>query len=150
MLVNRANTSGRSMTQEIEMLIDKAVLVEDLVTIGLLLLPDEAISGGNLVEYIRRQIEWSSRTFGPGPRTAGLLAHIRSELTEIEDDPADVTEWIDVIILAIDGAWRAGHSPEAIVAALHAKQAKNEARKWPDWRTGDPNEPIEHNRDGEQ
>jgi hypothetical protein len=77
--------------------------------------------GSNLVEYIGRQIEWSSRTFGPGPRTAGLLAHIRSELNEIEAEPADVTEWIDVIILAIDGAWRAGHSPEAIVVALHVK-----------------------------
>lgn len=101
---------------------------------------------GDFVEHIKRQREWSLHTFGPGARTAGLLAHIRKELTEIESAPDDVTEWIDVVILAIDGAWRAGHSPETIAAALADKQARNEARKWPDWRTADPNRPIEHDR----
>lgn len=33
-----------------------------------------------------------------------------------------------------------------IVAALVAKQTKNEGRKWPDWRTQDPNKAIEHDR----
>lgn len=99
-----------------------------------------------LLDHIRRQREWSQRTFGPGPRTAGVLAHIRKELAEIEENPGDVSEWADLIILAIDGAWRAGHSPEAIAAAIPAKQTINEGRKWPDWRTADPNGPIEHER----
>ena len=100
----------------------------------------------DLVALIRRQREFSLRTFGPGPRTAGVLAHIRKELDEVEANPGDVSEWADLIILAIDGAWRAGHSPEAIAAAVPSKISVNEERDWPDWRTADPNSPIEHKR----
>jgi hypothetical protein len=65
---------------------------------------------------------------------------------EIEADPGDLKEWIDVTILALDGAWRSGASPAEIVAAIVAKQTKNEGRVWPDWRTADPNKAIEHDR----
>ena len=92
--------------------------------------------------HIRRQQEWSRRTFGPGPRTGGLIEHIREELEEIEAAPLDLTEWADVVMLALDGAWRAGHSPEAIIAAVHAKQERNERRTWPDWRLGSPDHKI--------
>lgn len=96
--------------------------------------------------HLRNQREWSERTFGPGARTAGVIDHIRKELREIEADPLDVAEWIDVVILALDGAWRAGYSPDQIIGAIRAKQAKNEARAWPDWRTADPDKAIEHVR----
>ena len=98
--------------------------------------------------HLARQREWSGKTFGPGPRTQGVIDHIRKELGEIEADPSDIAEWIDVVILALDGAWRAGYSPDQIIAALAGKQAKNEARDWPDWRTSDPNKAIEHVRIG--
>lgn len=100
----------------------------------------------DLVHHLERQSGWSHQTFGPGPRTEGVLDHIRKELDEIEADPGDLAEWIDVVILAFDGAWRAGHSPAEIVVALEAKQTKNEGRVWPDWRTADPNKAIEHDR----
>lgn len=100
----------------------------------------------DLAAHIRRQRLWSVRTFGPGPRTEGVVAHIRKELAEIEAAPADLDEWVDVILLAIDGAWRAGHTPEAIAFGVAAKQARNEARDWPDWRAQDPRGPIEHIR----
>lgn len=99
----------------------------------------------DFIAHLRRQREWSARTFGPDLRM-GVLDHIRKELVEIEAAPTDLSEWIDVVILALDGAWRAGHSPEAIVAALVAKQAKNEGRTWPDWRGSDPSKAIEHDR----
>ena len=99
-----------------------------------------------LVRHLRRQSEWSERTFGPGARTAGVLDHIRKELREIEADPHDLNEWVDVIILACDGAWRAGYTPEQIAKAIEAKQAKNEGRAWPDWRTAAPDKAIEHVR----
>lgn len=101
----------------------------------------------DLIGHILRQREFSRRTFGPGTRTAGVIAHIRKELAEIESNPGDIFEWVDVILLAIDGAWRAGHSPEAIARAIIIKQERNEGRNWPDWRTADPNGPIEHERD---
>lgn len=109
--------------------------------------PEYAPTGGfDLVAHLHRQRAFSARTFGPGRRTEGVSDHIRKELGEIAKDPADLFEWIDVIMLGCDGAWRAGHEPEAIAAALGAKLAKNEARTWPDWRTADPNKAIEHDR----
>ena len=98
----------------------------------------------NLREHLLHQAEWSAKTFGPGERSAGIVDHIRKELLEIEADPYDLTEWIDVVILALDGAWRIGATPEQIIDALVAKQSKNEGRKWPDWRTAEAGKAIEH------
>lgn len=105
-----------------------------------------ARAGFDLIAHLRRQQEFSLRTFGPGVRTKGVVQHIRKELEEIEAQPDDVTEWIDVAILALDGAWRTGATSEQIAAALEAKQATNERRAWPDWRTRSADEAIEHDR----
>jgi hypothetical protein len=100
----------------------------------------------DLVDYISRQREWSRVTFGPGSRTEGIIEHIRKELTEVEASPYDVMEWVDLIILALDGAWRAGYEPEQILDALKRKQGINFIRKWPDWR-GNDGRAIEHIRE---
>lgn len=100
----------------------------------------------DLVAHLHRQISFSVQTFGPGERAAGISDHIRKELDEIAANPTDLTEWVDIVLLALDGAWRAGHSPEAIALAIGAKQAKNESRQWPDWRTAEPGKAIEHIR----
>lgn len=97
--------------------------------------------------HIERQRDFSLRTFGPGARTAGVLDHIRKELVEIEADPLDASEWADLIILAIDGAWRAGLLPAEIIHAVERKQLENEGRIWPDWRLFSQDEAIEHVRD---
>lgn len=96
--------------------------------------------------HLRRQRAWSEATFGPGARTKGVVDHIRKELLEIEAAPDDLGEWVDVVILALDGAWRSGANPEQIIAAIRGKQARNEARTWPDWRTMSPDQAIEHVR----
>ncbi len=100
----------------------------------------------DLVDHLHRQRRFSEKTFGPGARTDGVIDHIRKELREIRKAPADLDEWIDVVLLALDGAWRAGHPPEAIAAALAAKQARNESRSWPDWRDQPADKAIEHDR----
>lgn len=97
--------------------------------------------------HLERQRKWSRKTFGPGERTAGVLDHITKEMEEIRSAPDDVTEWADLLILAFDGAWRAGHEPQAVIDAIKAKQSRNESREWPDWRTSDPNKAIEHVRE---
>ncbi len=106
----------------------------------------EADATFDLRTHLQRQRDWSEKTFGPGPRTKGVIDHIRKELREIEADPSDVKEWIDVVILGLDGAWRAGYSPLEIIYALAAKQERNEARVWPDWRTMSGDKAIEHVR----
>lgn len=107
-------------------------------------------SSFDIAAILDAQIEWSRATFGPGARTAGVLDHIRKELREVEAKPGDVEEWVDLVILAMDGAWRsAGVTGEEFARALIAKHAKNRARRWPDWRTAPEGQAIEHVREGE-
>ena len=103
----------------------------------------------DFADHLQRQRAFSERTFGPGARAKGVVAHIRKELLEIEAAPDDLGEWIDVAILALDGAWRTGATPQQIIDALVAKQTKNEGRTWPDWRAMDPDGAIEHDRGAE-
>ncbi|OPL30756.1 hypothetical protein B5L72_09735 [Pseudomonas aeruginosa] len=103
-------------------------------------------TGFSFEQHLHRQRRFSERTFGPGSRAAGVVDHIRKELREIEEAPGDLAEWIDVVILALDGAWRTGATPAQIIDALVAKQTKNEARTWPDWRTAPADRAIEHDR----
>lgn len=102
-----------------------------------------------LIEFLDRQREFSLVTFGPGDatdRASGICDHIRKELDEILQDPMDLEEWIDVAILAFDGALRTGATSGHIVQALIAKQEKNETRAWPNWLTAEPGKAIEHVR----
>lgn len=104
----------------------------------------------DLSAHLHRQIAASKKMFGPDisdEKLRGITSHIRKEADEVEQDPRDLIEWIDIVILAFDGAWRAGYTPDQIIEALVFKQNKNESRKWPDWRTVSPETPIEHIRD---
>ncbi len=97
-------------------------------------------------EYVERHRLWSSATFGPGEKTSGVVEHIRRELKEVERDPSDIMEWIDVMILAIDGCWRMGWTPEEIEAALVKKQKINGDREWPPIAEQAEGKPVEHVR----
>lgn len=99
--------------------------------------------------YHHRQIDWSRQTFGPGKRTKGICDHIRKEADEAEAKPHDLSEWVDLMILAMDGFWRHGGEPEDLMPMLLAKQKKNMARTWPDWRTMSEDKAIEHDRSKE-
>lgn len=100
-----------------------------------------------LEDWLTHQKNWSVATFGPGERTEGVIDHIGKELQEIKEDPQDLKEWIDVVILAFDGALRVGYTPEQIAHALNNKTQENYRRKWPDWRTAPKGKAIEHIRD---
>lgn len=99
-----------------------------------------------LIKHLYRQIAFSLKAFGPGARTEGVVDHICKELKEVLAAPHDLEEWTDLILLSLDGAWRAGYTPEEVADSVTAKLAKNEARTWPDWRTADPTKAIEHIR----
>lgn len=100
-------------------------------------------------------MEWSLRTFGPGMRTNGITKHIEKELAEIRANPLDLLEWVDVIILGLDGAWRCmyyGHRRklyvlENVFHAMHSKAYTNKVlRNWPEPQP-DVDEPVEHIRE---
>lgn len=97
-----------------------------------------------LVEYIEDQKRWSIKTFGEGRRTEGICKHIEKEINEVRQSPLDIYEWVDVIILALDGAWRAGYSAEEIWDAMKAKHQINFERVYPKPLSED--EPVEHVR----
>lgn len=127
------------------------------------------------VSHLTRQAAFSRATFGPGPRTKGVMDHIRKELDEVAKalDPAEkvpvhpsveenyrkdesIKEWSDVAILGLDGLTRAiwdrfpnltaDQVAEEAVAHILGKQGKNEKRDWPDWRTASSDKAIEHVR----
>jgi hypothetical protein len=109
----------------------------------------------DLEAHIRRQMAFSRATFGPGERRKGVIDHIRKELDEIEAGDGDPKEWVDVVILALDGLWRSLHFgknvswpnvPGTADYLIIGKQSRNEQREWPDWRTADPEKAIEHVR----
>lgn len=103
-----------------------------------------------LVDFVAAQREWSSRTFGEGRRTLGITMHVRKELREVESahpgSRGQLEEWIDVAILALDGAWRTGAPPYLVVEMLLDKAKRNRERKWPDPSTLSQDEPSEHVR----
>jgi Protein of unknown function (DUF550) len=104
-------------------------------------------------DYLRRHLEWGHAMFGTpadGRGPLGPLDHLKKEIKEIEESPNDLEEWIDAIILSIDGFLRAGGKVTMVLPLLFAKQAKNGLRDWPDWRKVDPNKAIEHVRTPEE
>lgn len=118
----------------------------DLVGLPVYAVPTGPAAQFDLVKHLERQQAFSLDKFGPGLRTKMVTDHIRKELAEIEAAPYDLKEWIDVINLGLDGAWRTGATLKEIVEALAAKLTANEQRTWPDWRTADPDKAIEHIR----
>lgn len=113
----------------------------------------------DLKQHLLRQMAFSHATYGPGERTARVIDHIKKELKEVEDSDGEAAEWVDVVILALDGltrrlAYCAGDgaqraaSPESVAETacnmIIGKQGRNEGRIWPDWRAADPNKAIEH------
>ena len=101
---------------------------------------DRATNPGRMTYSIKNQAEFSSHTFGPGARTSGVIDHIAKELEEIKTASIHerMEEWIDVVILAIDGAWRHAHYErgiplseidEYISVALQLKCRKNKTRE---------------------
>lgn len=58
--------------------------------------------------------DWSVGTFGADRSLEYNCRHIESELVEVRADPRDPVEWMDIAILAFDGAMRAGHTPEDV------------------------------------
>lgn len=107
--------------------------------------------------HLVRQMVFSRATFGPGERMNGVLDHISKEIEEVRKGHGDSAEWVDIVILALDGLTRrlwassdyknsAALIAEVAVKMIIDKQSRNETREWPDWRKSDPNRAIEHVR----
>lgn len=113
----------------------------------------------DLKQHLIRQMAFSHATFGPGQRTDGVIDHIRKELIEVKDCGGEADEWVDVVILALDGLTRRlayatsdgeRRDPRDVAQMacnmIEGKQGRNEGRRWPDWRTAPLDKAIEHDR----
>ena len=111
----------------------------------------------DLKQHLIRQMAFSHAAFGPGERTNGVIDHIKKELKEVEEANGDSTEWVDVVILALDGLTRRlayvngeRRDPNKVARIacdmIERKQSRNEGRSWPDWRTMSTDKAIEHIR----
>jgi len=118
----------------------------------------------NIEQHLLRHMAFSHATFGPDKRTEAVVDHIRKELGEVLESAAsgeEAEEWVDVVILALDGLTRSlafecplGRAdPEEVASRacrmIREKQSRNEARSWPDWRTAQTDKAIEHVRTDE-
>lgn len=122
----------------------------------------------DLRQHLLRQMAFSHATFGPGTRTEGVIDHIRKELDEVAASGGSAREWVDVVILGLDGLTRelafgatsyggieadGRRNPQDVAKmACHLvleKQDRNEGRNWPDWRTASADKAIEHDRTGD-
>lgn len=135
------STEQTMTTEQLERLRDK---MKSAIASAIILEYVSAIDESFIADFA----EWNLATFGPGLRTEGTVAHIRKELDEVLADPTDHKEWVDILILSLNGLVRLGLSPAEIIAAVKAKHEVNKSRKWPDWRDH-PDTPIEHDRSGE-
>lgn len=69
------------------------------------------MEGFDLASFIAQQKSFSSQAFGPGSRQVGIANHILQECDEAEAEPGDLSEWVDIMLLSLDCAWRSGLEP---------------------------------------
>jgi hypothetical protein len=114
----------------------------------------------DLKQHLIRQMAFSKATYGPGTRTNGVLDHITKEIAEVRDSGGSADEWVDLVILSLDGLTRqlsfcnegdkriktSAEIAELACNIIVGKQDRNENRTWPDWRTMSAEKAIEHDR----
>ena len=96
----------------------------------------------SLTAFMKDQEAWSRKTFGNGKRTEGTLKHIEKEIAEVRAKPDDLSEWIDIVILALDGYWR--HGGKDAIGDIIAKGKINRSRTY--LMPASDDEPSEHVR----
>lgn len=73
---------------------------------------------------------WSLKTFGSKGGVESTFNHMVEEMREVLDDPTDIMEWADVLILYMDAAAHCGHTMETIREAVLEKHCINVNREW--------------------
>src|SRR5690242_2810902 len=82
------------------------------------------------LNFLEDKKRWSYRTFGEGYKLEKICKHIEAELVEVRQTPTDLYEWVDLILLALDGALRVAKSPMAVLVAIYKKHQINVDRRW--------------------
>lgn len=103
--------------------------------------------GPSLRAFLADLMAWQDETFGRRQTLRGVLDHVVKEIEqEIRPDPTNLDEWLGLMNLSVSAQRLAGATPEQMVEAWQLLLAELKARRWPDWRTADPDRAIEHDR----
>lgn len=95
----------------------------------------------SLATFMDRLQVVSRKQFGEGKRTGSLTKKISQELEEVIAQPDDLEEWVDILILAMDGYWRHGGTSEWLLHDLHNKLCVVAERTYP---KTDEDTPVQH------
>lgn len=84
-------------------------------------------------DLVRDQADWSQSTFGSDQERGplGPLKHLEKEAKEAQDNPSDIMEHADCLLLVLDASRRAGFKPMQLVEAAMRKMEINKDREWP-------------------
>ncbi len=88
-------------------------------------------------------IRWSAKQFGANRGVKGPIAHLIKELKELEENPVDILEHADVLLLVLDIMSQAHKDVDTVIDAAFFKLDINRNREW-----GEPDEDgcVEHVR----
>lgn len=126
--------------------IDKALMVHDAFNSQRDYGTD---AGADLFMLINDHAKWSQETFGGDDERdcIGPLEHLKKEIEEVKQNPADVTEWADMFLLYLDGLRRAGIGFPMMLEVARRKHEHNKLRKCNKAENGKPSEHVR--QDGE-
>jgi len=92
--------------------------------------------------------KWSQETFGSdeikGP--LGSILHLQKEINELLENPKDIKEYADVLLLTLDASRRAGFDIVTLLEATSEKLQENKTRKWNLLNRKNIDEPVEHQK----
>ncbi|KKN27333.1 hypothetical protein LCGC14_0865580, partial [marine sediment metagenome] len=80
-------------------------------------------------QFQEEQGEWANVTF-EGQNVHGKLAHLKKEIGELQDDPADLMEYADCFMLLLDAARKVNITADQILEAAWRKLEINKNREW--------------------
>lgn len=109
-------------------------------------------AGADLFMLINDHAKWSQETFGSDEERdcIGPLEHLKKEIEEVKQNPADVTEWADMFLLYLDGLRRAGIGFPMMLEVARRKHEHNKTRKWNKAENGKPSEHVREDDAGLQ
>ena len=107
----------------------------------------------DLKGFVTQQREFSAGAFRPGSRKVGVANHILEECNEAQSQPDDLSEWVDLMLLSLDAAWRSGLSASEIARRIAPGRhragegdlidcLKRGDHKVTEWAIGEDGEPM--------
>lgn len=80
-------------------------------------------------ELIKDIREWAEETF-PESTLASTFAHVKEEMDEIEQDPHDIHEWADALMMMFHQAHNHGFTLSDILDGIESKFEIIKGREW--------------------